>query len=180
MRWLVFAHVALGLLALSSPTSAQAQASADVPAPPAPGVSVARDAEPSLDIDWPPPPSEGLGGILDPAYGYEPDDGLVWNGAMFFVAFYFNGILTTAPFAAIGCCTDPTFVAFSFVPFAQWAAGFGGNFVGLIGGSIFSILEVAAAILFLAGIFHHREALHPGRRAAGDVTLGRDGVEVAF
>jgi len=108
-------------------------------------------------------------------YGTEADDGITWNGAMFFLAFYLNGIATTLPFGLAGCCTDPAVAAFSLVPFAQWAVGFGGGFAAFIGGGLFAGLEIVAAIIFADGLFHHRPALRPG-----DVRASREGFAIAF
>ncbi len=110
-----------------------------------------------------------------PVYGTEPDDGIMWNGAMFFLGFYVSGVATTLPFAFTGWRSNPDYAVLSFVPFGHWAVAFGGGWTAVIGGGLFTGLEFVAAIIFLGGFSHHHPALRPG-----DVVLTRDGVEVAF
>jgi len=175
----VCAAIALGSFAAPTRASAQLADRLDVPDPPD-GDLAPVDVTPRVPTNWGVAP-DVREGIRDPEYAYEADDGIVWNGAMWFLAFYVNGVATTLPFTVAGCCVDSAWSVLAFVPFVQWASAFGGSFVPVIGGGLFAGLQIVAAIVFAAGVFHHREALRPGpRREAGDISLAGDGVEIAF
>lgn len=189
MRLLGAALSALGLLAFSATAIAQAERQPDIPAPPTdygnvpPPSHELVPSEPEAPLEgevaWGIAPTGVTGGLRDPVYAYESDDGIALSGAIFFLSAYVTGIALTLPYAFACCRTDSTFAPFAFVPFGQWAVAIGGRGEAALSGSLAALFEIVGSIIFLAGIFHHRAVLRPGREA-GDVTFGRDGVQVAF
>lgn len=188
MRALTCALTVLSLFTVCGTVAAQTASELGIPGPPPTTHAAPPPLPEELDrrepvaselrsepMGWAVAPSRVADGVRNPVYGTVPDDGIMWNGAMFFVGFYVSGVATTLPFAFAGCCVDESYSVLAFAPFAHWAVAFGGQWVTLIGGGLFAGLELIAAIIFAAGLGHHHAALRPG-----EVTLGRDGVEVAF
>lgn len=117
-------------------------------------------------------------GLRDPVLGTAPDYGLIWNGLGWFLGLYLSGGLIAGPLGLFGW--EGEFAAFALVPFAQWAVGFGGSITAGIAGSVFSVVQLVAAIVLFAGLGHHHPIVSSGSRQAGTVGFGPGGLEIAF
>lgn len=169
----------LALLCLLTPTAASAQVDVVIPDPPADETPASSTTEEDAAEAWPVAPPEVLrDGVRDPRATSGPDDGILWNGLGLLIGAYVTGVALTLPWALTGCPREEGFAAFSFVPFAQWAAGFSTSEAAIPGG-VFSGLQFAGLIFVIVALAIDPASLRSERRP-GDFSLRNGGLEIGF